>query len=449
MGKQRNISILRFHYSFKYSYFLSMKNWSGHLSWNPYEICYPKSEEEVQAIILKAASEGRKVRTIGTGHSFTQLSVTDDYLVSLDEYQGLSMVDQLNYQASIKGGTKLALLGELLYAEGMAMENLGDIDVQSIAGTISTGTHGTGIEFGTISTQVIALKFINGLGEIIQCSVDQNFELFKAAQVSLGAFGIITEVTLQCVPAYKLALQNKKVPLAEVLGNYKQLNKENRNFEFYWFPYTKDTWTKTSNVVKGQANKVGLINYYSEFIAENLVFQVFCEMANLIPSLNKSISKISAAAISNSTKIYDSHKVYATTRWVRFNEMEYNVPLEAYDDVIKDVVNCLNSKKFPIHFPIENRFVKGDDILLSPAYGRDSAYIAIHAYHKKDQGPYFKALEEIFRAYDGRPHWGKMNNLNSSDFASIYPAFEKFAMFRQRQDPNGLFLSPYLKTILS
>lgn len=422
-----------------------MKNWAGNIVFNPSTIAYPTTEEEIQKVVLKAVNDRKKVRIIGTGHSFTAVCATDDVLVSLDNYQGLISVDKNLVRATVKGGTKLNLLGELLFKEGMAMENLGDIDVQSIAGTISTGTHGTGTAFGTISTQVIALKFINGKGEIVECSETNNRALFKAAQVSLGTFGIITELTLQCVPAYKLALQNKKEQLSEVLNTLAERNAINRNFEYYWMPYTKTAWTKTSNIVEAdEPDKINFFNYWSEYVLENYAFKLLCEFATLFPSKNETVSKITADTITDVRKVYYSHKIYATQRMVKFREMEYNVPAEAYQDVWKDVMKVVNSKKFTIHFPIENRWVKGDDILMSPAYQRDSAYIACHVYSKKDCLPYFAALEEVFRAYGGRPHWGKMNTLKPQDIADLYPQFDVFMKYRQEQDPDNVFVSPYL-----
>ncbi len=422
-----------------------MKNWSKRIEWHPSQIEYPNTEADIQAVVKKAIQENKTIRIIGSGHSFNPLWVTKDILVNLDKYQGLVSVDKENLQAIIKGGTKLFTLGDLLFEQGMAMENLGDIDVQSLAGTISTGTHGTGLAFGTISTQVRAIRFVNGKGEIVDCSETENRDLFKAAQVSLGALGIITQITLQCVPAYKLELVNKMQDINYVLDNYKQLNQDNRNFEFYYFPHSTKIWTKTSNIANGQPDKVSPINYFTEYVLENYVFKVLCELARFVPSMNKTVSKISASSIPNSRKVFHSHKIYASARLVRFNEMEYNVPIEAHNEVFRAITKMIESKKFNVHFPIENRVVKGDDMYLSPAYQRDSAYIACHVYNKKDYKPFFKAMEDIFKANDGRPHWGKMHTLKYQDFQERYPKFEAFQKHRAEQDPNGLFLNDYLK----
>lgn len=425
-----------------------MQNWSKRFRWQPRQILYPGSEAEIQQIIQRAAENRENVRIIGTGHSFNPLWVTEEILISLDKYQGLVSVDTASGLAVVKGGTKLHRLGELLFEHGLAMENMGDIDAQSIAGTISTGTHGTGLGFGTISTQVRGIRFINGKGAIIFCSPTEHADLFRAAQVSLGSLGVITEITLQCVPAYRLELWSRKEALELVLKTWAERHRDNRNFEFYWFPYTQQAWTKTANVADDKPDKVGLANYLTEYFLENYIFKLFCEAATRFPGLNRSVSRISVSSIPTVRKIYHSHKVYATQRLVRFNEMEYNIPLEAHETVFREIVRTINKRNFRIHFPIENRVVKGDDIPLSPAYGRDSAYIACHVYHKKEWEPFFREMETIFLAHGGRPHWGKIHFLQAGQLAERYPLFETFRQFRSEHDPEGIFLNGYLRELL-
>jgi len=425
-----------------------MKNWSKHIQWHPETVAFPTSEVEIQKIIQQATESGKKIRIIGTGHSFNPLWVTNDILISLDKYQGLVSVDKNQLTATVKGGTKLNMLGDLLFEQGMAMENMGDIDKQSIAGTISTGTHGTGLAFGTMSTQVKAIRFVNGKSEIIECSETQNQDLFKAAQVSLGTLGVITQITLQCVPAYKLALQNSKANINDVINNFQESIENNRNFEFYSFPYTDSAWVKTANIVADQPDKMGISNYLNDVILENYAYKILCEAARFVPAFNQTVCNLSAALIPQVRKVYHSHKVYATTRLVRFNEMEYNIPLETLETVVNEIRRVFNNRKFNVHFPIEHRVVKADDIYLSPAYQRNSAYIACHVYNKKDYKPYFKALEEIFVAHGGRPHWGKKHTLTAEKLSQLYPKFQDFKKHQQEQDPNGLFLNGYLKELL-
>lgn len=423
-----------------------MKNWSGNVSWAPNKVFYPSSEEEIAAIVKQASQQGKKVRIIGSGHSFTPLCKTDDYLISLDNFQGIIHIDKDKKQARVKAGTKLKTLNLLLDKEGLALENLGDIDVQSIAGAISTGTHGTGAKLGNLCTQARALKFINGEGDVVSCSENENPELFKAAVLSLGALGVITEFTIQCVPAYNLALNIRKKRLEDILNSYAQYNTHNRHFELYWFPHTPYVLTKELNQ-SDKADKDTFSDYLQEVVLENYALKALCELSYLVPVLSRAISRLAASTVSDYHKSKRSYKVFSTYRIVRFNEMEYNVPVEAYAEVMKAITQWVNKHHHHVMFPVENRFVKGDDILLSPAYQRDSAYIAIHCYNKKEYKAYFDAVEDIFKAHGGRPHWGKIHNLKRGELEKLYPEFDAFCKIRDEQDPDEVFLNPYLQTI--
>lgn len=424
-----------------------MKNWSGLLEWNPQEIAYPASEEEIVNVIKRAADSGLRIRTIGSGHSFTPLCQTEEILLSLDKHQGIIAVDPETKIVRVKAGTKIRALNEALAAVGLALENMGDIDVQSIAGAISTGTHGTGIQFGNLCTQIVALRFVNGVGELVACSRSEHPDLFRAAVLSLGALGVLTEVSLRCVPAYNLELKVEKRKLEAVRNTFLEINKQNRHFEFYWFPNTAYVMTKELNISNQPVNKDSTAEYLQEMLLENYAFKLVCELSCKIPSLTNRLSGIAAATISEFKKCKPSHRVFSTQRIVRFNEMEYNVPIEAYAEVSREIERWVAKHNRKIVFPLENRFVKGDDLYLSPAYQRDSAYIAVHAYHKKDHKAYFAGLEDIFRAYNGRPHWGKMHTQSQEELQQRYPEFETFQRIRETHDPQGLFMNPYLQSL--
>ncbi|MCB0706782.1 MAG: FAD-binding protein [Saprospiraceae bacterium] len=424
-----------------------MKNWSGSIKWSPAEIAYPATVEAVQALVLGAQKSGRRIRMIGSAHSFVPLFETSDILVSLDKMQGVTAVNPEAGTLSVLAGTKLHLLGKLLSEQGLAQENLGDIDSQSIAGAISTGTHGTGLAFGNLATQVVGLQFVNGRGDLINCSIKELPALFQAARISLGAFGIITLVTLRVVPAFRLKMDRKKERLDEVLDTLTQRNRQNRHFEFYWFPYTKTVQTKTANVSQLSENGNRAGEYLNDVILENATFEILCRLAKWFPKLNRGVSRLSAKAISGSSKIRSSYQAFATPRYVRFNEMEYNVPLDSYSEVFAEIRETINSGRFNIHFPIENRFVKGDAIPLSPAFGRNSAYIALHVYRGKAFLDYFNAMESILLRHGGRPHWGKWHSREASYFKLAYPAWNDFLDIRNQQDPDGLFLNDYLNKI--
>ncbi|MEM9821415.1 MAG: D-arabinono-1,4-lactone oxidase, partial [Bacteroidota bacterium] len=361
-----------------------MKNWSGYLGWEPEQLFRPSREAEIVQIVQRAAEENKKIRLIGSGHSFTPLCPTDHFLISLDDYKGIVAVDSEQKQVTVRAGTKLNELSSLLDEHGLALENLGDIDVQSIAGAISTGTHGTGRDFGNLCTQIQKVKWINGLGEIQTCGRHQNPDLFAAVVLSLGALGILIEITIQCVPRYNLQLKVEKVAVDQLLADIDQYNAAHRHFEFYWFPNTPYAMTKAVNPSTDSADADTFKNYLQEVVLENYAMIAISELSTYFPSWSRKISRFAASTIDTYQKTKPSHKVFSTVRMVKFNEMEYNVPIEAYSAVKQEIIRWVNQNNTKIIFPLENRFVKGDNIMLSPAYQRDSAYIAVHVYHKID-----------------------------------------------------------------
>lgn len=426
-----------------------MKNWSGNQIWNPKKFIQPSSTDELISVITNAIAQHKKIRVYGSKYSSSALNNTDCISLNLDNKQGLVEIDKENHLITVKSGTKLSVLNALLSENGLALENMVEIDKQSIAGAIATGTHATGVYFGNISTQVVAIKFINGLGEEVFCSAKKNPELFKCMQVSLGSLGIITEITLSCLSDYKLKLDKKTENLDKVLTNIQSYNFDNRHFEHYWFPYTNRTLTKVSNITNFKTDDDSFINFFNDSVLENYGLFALGSLAKTFSSLNVLASKISSRMVSDSTKIKPCKDIFVLKRKVKFNEMEYSIPLDAYEDAFKDVVKLVNSRKYKIHYPIESCFVKKDDIYLSPSYDRDSAYISCHVFKGKDYLPYFKALEEIFTAYQGRPHWGKIHFKKADYLASVYPMFATFNKHRKEQDPHGIFLNEHLKEILN
>ncbi|TVR76451.1 MAG: FAD-binding protein [Chitinophagaceae bacterium] len=425
----------------------SWRNWSGLHHATPENIFFPETEEQLTAFIQKAAEEHKFIRTVGSAHSFTPLVKSNSLLVSLDKMQGLIDYDIESLNARLWAGTKLYQAGEILFEKGMAMENMGDIDRQSLAGIISTGTHGTGVDYGTISTQVEELTFINGLGEKITCSLVENPEIFRAAAVSLGVLGVITRIKFKLVPSYKLTYSQSKESLSSVLTKLENYNSSNRNFEFYFFPHTGKVQTKFINETNLKPQKRSFSRYLNDVILENLAFKGLSEYVRIFPKKAPQISNLCINLVSELQKVNYSHKIFAVPRWVKFQEMEYNIPSENFQEAIQEVDEVIRKEKIQTHFPIECRFVKKDNLMLSPATGRDSAYIAVHQYKGMEYESYFRKMEEIFLKYNGRPHWGKLHFLEEKDFSTLYPEWDTFKSIREKMDPNGLFLSPYMTSI--
>lgn len=424
-----------------------MRNWAGTVRWSPTRCVEPASLREVVAIMRGASAAGETVRPIGSGHSFTPLAATSDVQLVLDRYRGVVGVDRDAGLATVRAGTELHDLGPALAEHGVAQENLGDVDRQTLAGALATGTHGTGARFGTLATQVEGLRLVTPAGEVRELTAEDDPDELAAARVSLGLLGVITEYTLRVEPAYRLRYHHDRRQLDDVLGQIDDLVERHRHFEFFWFPYSPYVMTKAQDRVE-EPPRGRLRRDVSEAVLENSALLAVSELARTFPRLSRTVGRLSGRLVGGVEGVDDSHRVFANRRWARFNEMEYSVPRERLVEVLTELRRLIERRRFPIHFPVEVRFVAADDIWLSPAYGRDSAYVAVHAYRGKPSSAYFRAAEEILAGADGRPHWGKVHSLAPDALARRYPRWEDFLGLRERLDPHGTFLNPYLTRLL-
>lgn len=425
------------------------ENWSGSVRFTPAERRAPASEAEIVDLVDECRRRGLGLRVVGAGHSFTPLVATAGVLVSLDRHAGLVDVDRAARRATLWAGTRLRDLGAALFERGLAQINLGDIDEQSIAGAISTGTHGTGATLGSISTQLVGLRLVTADGEVIACSMEREREIFRAAQVSLGALGIISAVTLQLMPSYRLRYTWEPRPLGETLERLEEYRAANRHFEFYWIPYTGATMVKLMNPTEAPAAPDGLMPWLQAMVLENGALWVLSEICRLLPPISPAVAGLMGGLISAGEDVNHSHRIFATPRLVRFQEMEYSLPAAAMAPALRKIDALIRERRVPVHFPLECRFVRGDDIPLSPAYGRDSAYIAVHMYRGMAYRPYFDAVEAILQRHGGRPHWGKHHSMSAGELRARYPEWEAFQTIRRRLDPQGIFLNPYLRAIFA
>ncbi len=422
-------------------------NWAGNVECLSEQIFFPKNEAEIVEIIHFAKANGKRIRVVGEGHSFSPLIETEDYIISLRALSGVHSVDKENKVATIWSGTSIKKANEILFEHDLALRNLGDIDVQSLGGATATGTHGTGINFGNVSAEIIEFTIVTAAGEILNCNRHEHPDLFAAGRVSLGVLGIITKITLNVDRAYKLEFKSSAGDFEETLEKLDDYNEQNRNFEFYYFPYSNTIQLKESNKTNKPIKFNKYISYFNDVLMENNVMQLVCGIGTTFPKSSKRLSKFMAWGFTKETKINYSHKVYATVRNVRFKEMEYNIPAEHFKDCIKQLKQMVEQNEYGIFFPVECRFVQSDDIWLSPAYGRASAYIAVHVYANKEHDPYFADMEQLFNAYAGRPHWGKMHTRKADYFSKNYEKWDDFLALREKMDPTKLFLNPHLEGV--
>jgi L-gulonolactone oxidase len=414
-------------------------------------VATPSSVGELGELVSAAADRGQRIKPIGAGHSFTPIGVTDGVQVRLERLAGVVRADRQTGLVTVLAGTRLHTLTEALWQLGLSMTNLGDIDVQTIAGAISTGTHGTGLRYGGIATQVRALDLVLADGSTLTCSAEDNPDVFAAARVGLGALGVIATVTLQCEPAFALAAAEGPATLDEVLAALDENVLGNDHFEFYWFPHTRRVLTKRNNrVLPGtELRPVGRFRHWldDEFLA-NRVFDGVNRLTTRRPALIPRLNGIAARMLSARDYIDRSHRVFASMRTVRFREMEYAVPRAAVPQVLAGIERYLATSGEQVGFPVEVRFAAADDIWLSTAYERETGYIAVHQYHQREHEPYFRAVEAIAKDVGGRPHWGKLHYRDADSLRATYSRFDDFLAVRDKLDPQRVFGNEYLAQVL-
>jgi L-gulonolactone oxidase len=424
-------------------------NWAGNQQARPAAVAQPRSPEEVSAVLQSAAQAGHRVRPVGAGHSFTGLAVTDGVLLRLDGLRGITGVDRGARRVRVLGGTRLYDLNPALQALGLALPNLGDIDRQSISGAIATGTHGTGARLQGIASAVSGLTLALAGGELLRCSADHHPDVFQAARVGLGALGVITEVELQCVPAFRLRASERGERLVSVLERIQQEADLNDHLDLHWFPHTDRVLVKRNNRVDDDHPGRPLARWRAwldDDLLANRVFEVANRASARRPSVVPRLNQVTSRALGEFTDV--SWRVFCSAREVRFRESEYAVPRAAVADVVLAVRDWINRHDVALPFPVEVRFIAADDIWLSTACERDNAYVAVHQYHRMQDGGLFAAFEAIVAEHEGRPHWGKLHTLGRDRLAGLYPRFEDFLVVRDSLDPYRLFGNAHLERVL-
>jgi L-gulonolactone oxidase len=419
-------------------------NWAGNQSATAAAVLHPASTDEVAEAVRSAAAGGRTVKPVGAGHSFTAAAVTKGVRLELDRLTGLVAVDPAAKLVTVRGGTRLSSLNAELAGHGLAMPNLGDIDVQTVTGALATGTHGTGKDYGCLSTFVDALEIVTGHGEVLRCSAAENPDLFQAARVGVGAIGVVTEVTLRCVDAFILHADERPEPLAAVLTGIDERVATNDHFEFYWMPYTDRTLTKSNNrVLADDRPRSRLSAWLNDDLLENTVIGGVCRLCRAAPRLTPTLLRTTAAFFSARNYTERSDLVFTSPRRVRFVEMEYGLPRAAVAEALTRLRLLIDTLPVKVTLPVEVRFVAADDIWLSHGYGRENVYIAIHQFHGMPYEAYLKGFEAICTDLGGRPHWGKMHYRTADSLRSAYPHFDDFLAARDAHDPERVFANDY------
>ncbi len=426
-------------------------NWSGAQTAHPQAFVQPATEAELVGVVRDAAARGLHVKTVGAGHSFTAAAVTDGVLVNLDNLTGLVHVDKDAMEVTFLAGTRLRDVPGLLRPHGLALANQGDVDPQSLAGALSTSTHGTGVGFTGFAGMVRGLRIVTADGVVHDAGPGD--PLFEFGRVSIGALGVLTQVTMAVVDTFILSAVEKAEPLAPVVENFAALAHEVDHLEYYWFPGTDVAHVKrnTRHPLSDRDNVPGPVPRWKSVIDDELVsnaaYGAMCRVMSVAPKTTGFFNRVSAGALAQREYADVAHDVFVSKRRVRFNEMEYSVPLADAPEVLAEVHRAIDTCGIPVGFPIEVRATAADDVPLSTAKGRESCYIAAHRYHRDDYREFFRVLEPILVAAGGRPHWGKHHTLGFAELSAVHEDLATVAALRSQVDPDGMFRNPYVDRV--
>jgi L-gulono-1,4-lactone dehydrogenase len=416
------------------------RNWTGDQRCVPERVERPGDEAELARVVAGA----RRVKVAGAAHSFSDIACTDGVMVDLSRLDRVLGVE--GDLVTVQGGITIRALAPGLARRGLALENQGDVDRQTIAGAISTATHGTGGRFRNISSQVVGVRVVTAAGEVVE--VREGDDLL-AARVGLGALGVISAVTLRCVPAFTVRRVDQPRPLDEVLARFDEHVDANHHFELFVFPYTRTALTLTSERSDREPRPAAAATrFMRDVVLENIALELGCRLGRRLPRAIPRINRALVSAMSPAEYLDASHRVYANRRTVRFTEMEYAIPRERTAEALERVLALVARRRLPIGFPIEVRVTASDDALLSTAHGRPTGYIAVHQYRGMEFEGYFRAVEAIMDEYEGRPHWGKRHYQSAATLQPRYPGWDRFLAVRERFDPERKFANDYLRRVL-
>ena len=424
-------------------------NWAGNERADTV-VVRPTSADQVADVLSAAAAAGRRVRPIGSSHSFSAIGRPEPDQLVCDAFAAVGEVEE-DGRVTVRGGTSLRKVNAELHRQGWSLTNLGDIDRQTVAGALATGTHGTGARYGGLAAQVRGLELVTAGGDVLTCDDVRNPEVFAAARVSLGALGVVTAVTLQAVPAFALRAVEGRGTLTAAIEGFEELMTSTDHVEFYWFPHTDLTLLKSNTRVplaEGIAPLPRWRAVWDDEIVANLAFAGVVAAGRRVPALVPPLARMSARALGSRSWTDHAHRVFVSRRRVRFLETEYAVPRPEAPAVLAELRRVHEANDWRAAFPVEVRLAAADDVPLSMASGRDTAYIAAHVPAGTLPGPWFAAVESIAGAVGGRPHWGKLHGLDAAVLRSRYPRFDEFVAVRNRLDPSGMLTNAYLDRVL-
>lgn len=427
-------------------------NWSGLATASPTRTEEPRDTSAVVAAVERARSEGTTLKMVGSGHSFTSVAAPEHTMLTPGALTGLVRVDREAMTVTARSGTQLKHLNALLESAGLSLHNMGDIAEQTLAGAVSTGTHGSGGTAAGLAAQLAGFEMVTGTGEVLRADRRDNPDVFELGRVGLGALGVLTEVTFHVEPLFCLRAEERPASWSELVDSFDDLAREHHHVDVHWFPHTDGALLKANTRVTDPPELAeppsALRSWWDDDFISNTVFGAISWVGARRPELVPRINGFATRALSPRSYTDVAHKVFVSPRRVVFREMEYALPREAGLDALREVRRLIDASDWRIGFPVEIRTAPADDVALSTAQGRDSLYLAFHVHRDADHRAFFAGVEAVMRAYGGRPHWGKVHTLGADDLAELYPRFDDFRALRDRLDPDRVLANPYLRHVL-
>lgn len=424
-------------------------NWGETVSERPKNFFQPASEDELCAIVGEIARAGSSLRVVGAGHAWSPVAISDDNMVNLDKLDKLVEVDAAKKRVTVQAGIRLHVLNDALAEHGLALSDMGSIAQQSIAGATSTGTHGTGVRRGNMSSYITGLTLIGADGKRTAVDQDRDAELITAARLGLGMLGVVSQVTLQCEPAFDLEMLAWPMPYDEAVANLDSLLATNEFVRYYWFAGTDVIQVTTMNpTTKPRTHSNKILDYFKEVVLDTDLLHAFDEVGYWFPGLVGPLDKFSATVgWTREERVDRSDKILTITMPPLHDECEYAIPVEKTADVLRALPSFIASHDYKVNFPMEVRFVKGDQQMISPAYGRDSMYLGAYTFGERFAQPLFAGFEPWMRGFGGRPHWGKTLHLDAEQARAMYPKYDRFNELRRAMDPKGVFANAFTREV--
>ncbi|WP_205474518.1 D-arabinono-1,4-lactone oxidase [Nocardioides sp. SYSU D00038] len=431
---------------------MTWTNWSGLVTADPTSTLAPHGTEAVVAEVRAAREAGTTVKMVGSGHSFTAIAAAPDTLLTPGALTGVMAVDREAMTVTARAGTRLADFNVALERLGLSLHNMGDIAEQTLAGAISTGTHGTGGTAAGLAAQVVAVELVTGTGEVLRASADEHPDVFAVARVGLGALGVITTITFAVEPLFVLEASEQPMAWDEALATFDEMTATSHHVDMYWFPHTDRMLTKRNDRLDVDLDEARPLPRWRSWLDDdflaNTAFGALTAAANRAPRVIPTMNRVNARLLGARTYSDVPHKVFTARRDVVFREMEYAVPRADGLDVLREARRLVEASDLTISFPVEIRVAPADDIALSTAGGRESFYLAFHTHRGAEHRDYFALLEPLLREAGGRPHWGKVHTMAAADLAPAYPRFDEFLAVRDRLDPDRVFANDHLRRVL-